>query len=121
LTTFQAVFPYVYIFQPQEKDLVLVGFKQKPLLSLARIEERMKREAVDRDLKRVGVMDLNNLMSRFVMGPVEVSTLTRGGRLNTDDNALIEFSTPKTLFAETEDLNVQVLEPFRQSAEKYFH
>jgi spermidine synthase len=121
LTTFHRVFPYVYVFLPQEKDLVMVGFKQKPDLSLARIEERMQWRLVEQDLKRVGVLDLENLMSRFIMGPAEVSTLTQGGILNTDDNALIEFSTPKTLFAETEDLNARILEPFRQPAGKYFH
>ncbi|MCJ7833586.1 MAG: fused MFS/spermidine synthase [Deltaproteobacteria bacterium] len=120
LTTFHSVFPYVYIFQPQEKDLVMVGFKQKPKLSLAQIEERMQWKLVKQDLKRVGVMDLENLMSRFVMGPAEVAALTQGGMLNTDDNALIEFSTPKTLFVETEDLNAQILEPYKQPAGKYF-
>ncbi len=121
LTTFHSVFPYVYVFQPQQKDLVMVGFKKKPDLSLARIEERMKWKLVEQDLNRIGVRDLQNLISRFTMGPDEVATLTRGGILNTDDNALIEFSTPKTLFAETEDLNAQILEPFKQPAEKYFY
>jgi len=121
MTTFQAVFPYVYVFKPQEKDLVMVGFKQKPEPSRRRIAERMHREAVLRDLRRVGVEDLEDLLSRFVMGPEEVRQVIRGGRLNTDDNALIEFSTPKTLFAETEDLNEQILEPYRRPAEHYFH
>jgi spermidine synthase len=121
LTTFQAVFPYIYIFQPQDKDLVMVGFKQRPGLSRKSIEERMRWEAVDRDLKRVGVTDIDHLLSRFIMGPEEVVAVTRQGRLNTDDNALIEFSTPKTLFSETEGLNEQILEPYKQPAEKYFH
>lgn len=121
LTTFHSVFPYVYVFQPQQKDLVMVGFKKKPDLSLARIEERMKWKLVEQDLNRIGVRDLHNLISRFTMGPDEVATLTRGGILNTDDNALIEFSTPKTLFVETEDLNAQILEPFKQPAGKYFY
>ena len=81
----------------------------------------MKWKLVEQDLKRVGVMDLENLMSRFIMGPAEVSKLTQNGVLNTDDNALIEFSTPKTLFAETEDLNARILEPYRQPAGKYFY
>lgn len=121
LTTFHSVFPYVYVFQPQSKDLAMVGFKQKPDLSLARIEERMKWKLVEQDLKRIGVTDLKNLTSRFMMGPAEVAAVTRGGILNTDDNALIEFSTPKTLFSETEDLNAQILEPYKQPAEKYFY
>jgi len=121
LTTFHSVFPYVYIFQPQQKDLAMVGFKQKPELSLAQIEERMKWKLVEQDLKRVGVTDLKNLISRFIMGPTEVADLTRGGVLNTDDNALIEFSTPKTLFADTENLNAKILEPYKQPASKYFY
>jgi spermidine synthase len=121
LTTFQSVFPFVYVFQPQEKDLVLVGFKEKPALSLSRIEERRQWKAVKQDLKRIGVEDLEGLISRFIMGPAEVAILTRDGILNTDDNALIEFSTPKTLFAETEDLNAKILRPFKQPAAKYFN
>jgi spermidine synthase len=121
LTTFQSVFPFVYVFQPQEKDLVMLGFKEKPVLSLSRIEERMKWKPVEQDLKRIGVTDLEDLTSRFMMGPEEVATLTSGGVLNTDDNALIEFSTPKTLFAETEDLNAQILWPFKRPASKYFY
>lgn len=120
LTTFHSVFPYVYVFQPQPKDLVMVGFKQKPGLSLAQIEARMKWAFVKEDLNRIGVTGLQDLISRFVMGPEEVATLTRGWVLNTDDNALIEFSTPKTLFAETEDLNTQILKPYKQPAGKYF-
>jgi spermidine synthase len=120
LTTFHSVFPYVYIFQPQEKDLIMVGFKQKPVLSLAEIQKKMDLPAVSRDLKRINVETLKDLSSRFTMGPEEVATLTRGGVLNTDDNALIEFSTPKTLFAETEDLNTKILVPFKQSPDKYF-
>jgi hypothetical protein len=81
----------------------------------------MQWKLVEQDLKRVGVKDLENLMSRFVMGPAEVGALTQGGMLNTDDNALIEFSTPKTLFVETEDLNAQILEPYKQPAGKYFN
>ncbi|MFH0787745.1 MAG: fused MFS/spermidine synthase [Pseudomonadota bacterium] len=120
LTTFHSVFPYVYVFQPQEKDLVMVGFKQQPKLSLTQLEERMKWKLVEQDLKRIGVTGLDNLISRFMMGPSEVATLTQGGLINTDDNALIEFSTPKTLFVETEDLNAQILEPYKQPADKYF-
>jgi spermidine synthase len=121
LTTFHSVFPYIYVFQPQPKDLIMVGFKQKPDLSLTRLKERMEWRPVAQDLKRIGVTDLSDLTSRFMMGPAEVATVTRNGVLNTDDNALIEFSTPKTLFAETEDLNAQILEPYKQPAEKYFY
>jgi spermidine synthase len=121
LTTFHSVFPYVYVFQPQEKDLVMVGFKQRPDLSLTRIKERMDWRPVRQDLERIGVTDMENLLSRFTMGPAEVAAVTRGGILNTDNNALIEFSTPKTLFAETEDLNAQILVPYKQPARKYFY
>jgi len=63
---------------------------------------------------------LETLLDRFTMGPREIAVLTRKGPLNTDDNNIIEFSTPKSLFEETAELNSQVLEPFRRPAGDYF-
>ena len=120
LRTFHAVFPHVYVFQPHDKDLVLVGFKTPPVFSSAEIEKRMKWPKVAQDLKRIEVTELDTLLDLFVMGPREIAVLTRKGPLNTDDNNIIEFSTPKSLFEETAELNSQVLEPFRRPAEDYF-
>jgi spermidine synthase len=120
LSTFHSVFPHVYIFKPQEKDLIMVGFKEKPVLSRVHIEERMGWEKVGQDLRRVNVPDSQELLRRFLMGPREVARLVKDGFINTDDYNLIEFSTPKTLFVETEDLNTQILEPLKRSAKEYF-
>ena len=120
LRTFHAVFPHVYVFQPQDKDLVLVGFKTPPVFSRTDIEKRMKWPKVAQDLKRIEVTELETLLDRFMMGPREIAVLTQKGPLNTDDNNIIEFSTPKSLFEETAELNSQVLEPFRRPAEDYF-
>ena len=121
LRTFHSVFPHVYVFQPQDKDLVLVGFKKPPTFSLEEIEKRMQGKRVAADLKRIGISDLDTLLEKFLMGPREIRTLTRIGPLNTDDNNLIEFSTPKSLFEETAELNSQILEPFRRPAGTYFN
>jgi hypothetical protein len=98
----------------------MVGFKETPVLSRGQIEERMGWEKVGRDLKRVNVPDSPELLRRFLMGPREVAVLVKDGFVNTDDTNLIEFSTPKTLFADTEELNARVLEPFKRSAREYF-
>jgi spermidine synthase len=120
LRTFHAVFPHVYVFRPQDKDLVLVGFKTPPVFSPAEIEKRMNWPKVAQDLKRIEVTELKTLLDRFMMGPREIAVLTQKGPLNTDDNNIIEFSTPKSLFEETAELNSQVLEPFRRPAGDYF-
>jgi spermidine synthase len=120
LRTFHSVFPHVYVFQPQDKDLVLVGFKKPPVFSLEEIEKRMGWEKVAADLKRIEVPDLETLMGKFLMGPREINKLIQAGPLNTDDTNLIEFSTPKSLFEETAELNSEILEPFRRPARDYF-
>ncbi|MBI5582338.1 MAG: fused MFS/spermidine synthase [Deltaproteobacteria bacterium] len=120
LRTFHAVFPHVYVFQPQEKDLVLVGFKKPPVFSLDEIEKRMHWERVAADLQRINVPDLKTFLGKFLMGPKEIKTLIQTGPLNTDDTNLIEFSTPKSLFEETAELNSEILEPFRRPAQEYF-
>jgi spermidine synthase len=120
LRTFHSVFPHVYVFQPQDKDLVLVGFKKPPVFSLEEIEKRMHWEKVAADLKRIEVPHLETLMGKFLMGPREIKKLIPAGPLNTDDTNLIEFSTPKSLFEETAELNSEILEPFRRPPQDYF-
>jgi spermidine synthase len=120
LRTFRAVFPHVYVFQAQDKDLVLVGFKKPPVFSLEEIEKRMRWPRVAADLQRIEVPDLQTFLGKFLMGPQEIKTLTQSGPLNTDDTNIIEFSTPKSLFEETDELNSEILEPFRRPARNYF-
>jgi hypothetical protein len=72
-------------------------------------EDRMKKVPVRADLDRVGVRDVLDLLTRFRIGDAEVSAYAGEGRLNTDDNALVEFSAPWELHLDTAARNAAAL------------
>lgn len=93
--TFRAAFPYVYIFRGAEGDLMLLGSKREREIDLSVIASNLKNEKVAADLARVDMRSVADVMSRFYLGPEEVDLFSRSSQINTDDNALIEFSAPR--------------------------
>jgi spermidine synthase len=111
VATFHAAFPYVYVFRGAEGDLMLLGSKLDRKLDLSVIQSHFAEPQVAADLKRIQTTQPTDLLSRFYLGPQEVANLTNGARLNTDDNALIEFNAPRRVGTteETVERNVKQL------------
>jgi spermidine synthase len=96
--TFREVFPHTYVFYSEESvDLLLLGSAAPFDLDVEEASRRVKRDRVAMDLDRVGVYDLEVLFAHFIVGPAELESFCQGAPLNTDDNARIEFSTPRTI------------------------
>lgn len=95
VATFNAAFPYVYIFRGAEGDLMLLGSKIERKLDLSIIQSHFDEPRVAADLKRIKTTQATDVLSRFYLGPQEVAALASGARLNTDNNALIEFNAPR--------------------------
>jgi len=95
IATFRAAFPQVYLFRGAEGDLMLLGSKSERRLNLPVLQSHFDESKVGADLKRINTTRPSDIVSRFYLGPAEVTTLSTGARLNTDDNALIEFNAPR--------------------------
>ena len=95
IATFRAAFPQVYLFRGAEGDLMLLGSKSERRLNLSNISAHLQDSTISADLKRVGTTRASDIISRFYLGPAEITNLSAGARLNTDDNALIEFNAPR--------------------------
>ena len=121
IATFRAAFPHVYIFRGAEGDLMLLGSKSPRRLNLAAINSHFDRPRTAADLKRINTTLATDLLSRFYLGPDEVTALAAGARLNTDDNALIEFNAPRRVGTaeETVQLNVRQLLAYAASPLPY--
>ncbi len=109
IRTFQAVFPHVLIFQTVSSDLLLLGSERPLLLDLPRLQAQLSVPAVGEDLRRVGIGGPDDLLAKLLLGTQEVQALSTGAFINTDDNALIEFAAPRTLYANTIDANIRQL------------
>jgi spermidine synthase len=95
IATFRAAFPQVYLFRGAEGDLMLLGSKSERRLDLSVLKSHFDDPRVGAELKRISTATAGEIISRFYLGPAEVTTLSAGARLNTDDNALIEFNAPR--------------------------
>jgi spermidine synthase len=111
VATFHAAFPCVYVFRGAEGDLMLLGSKIDRKLDMSVIQSHFDEPPIAADLKRIKTTQATDLLSRFYLGPQEVINLTNGAKLNTDDNALIEFNAPRRVGTteETVERNVRQL------------
>jgi spermidine synthase len=121
IATFRAAFPQVYIFRGAEGDLMLLGSKSARRLNLESINSHFDNPRIAADLKRINTTLATDLLSRFYLGPDEVTALSIGATLNTDDNALIEFNAPRRVGAadETVQRNVNQLLAYAASPLPY--
>jgi spermidine synthase len=95
IATFRAAFPQVYLFRGAEGDLMLLGSKSERGLNLSVLQSHFDEPKVGADLDRINTARPSDIVSRFYLGPAEVTNLSAGAKLNTDDNALIEFNAPR--------------------------
>ncbi len=101
LRTFRQVFPHVMVFSSLEKgvDLLLLGSESPIPLSRRAVAERLRVPAVAAEAARAFVHSPEDLFARIFLGPDELAPFAGEGPLNTDDNALLEFSAPLDLIA----------------------
>jgi Tfp pilus assembly protein PilF len=74
---------------------MLLGSKNTRRLNLSVISGHFNDAKIGAELKRISTTRPTDVISRFYLGPDQVTNLSAGARLNTDDNALIEFNAPR--------------------------
>lgn len=121
IATFRAAFPNVYLFRGAEGDLMLLGSKSERRIDLDVLKSHLSDSKIGAELARIGTTRAVDVISRFYLGPDEVSRLSAGARLNTDDNALIEFNAPRRVGTaeETVARNLNQLLTYAASPLKY--
>lgn len=113
VSAFQASFPHVMMFETfGGVDLLLIGTQEPLGLNLDDLAARMSELNVRMDLGRAQIRRPVDLMALFRLGPEDVARLVADAPRNTDDNARVEFSAPKTLGLLTLADNLKVLRQF---------
>ncbi len=99
--TFHTVFPYFSIWESSlGVDFLLIGSQETISLDYGTLLRRLQDEGISHDLKRISIKNAVDFLAHFVMDEKAVETYTQAGdvRIHTDDNALVEFSAPRTLY-----------------------
>jgi len=116
--TFRQVFPSCYLFKtqladnPSAGDYLLVGMQRPLALSWTGLQQRLAAApAVRADLARAGIHQAAELFDGFLLGPDALAKFAGDGPINSDDNALLEFSAPHALYRRTAIDQLEALLP----------
>lgn len=113
VAAFRESFPYVMMFETYDGiDLLLMGSQEPLELNFTRFDERMTELRVLMDLGRVGVRAKSDVLELFRLGPADIDKVVIDAPRNTDDNARVEFSAPKTFGIYTLARNLEYLRQF---------
>jgi spermidine synthase len=97
---FTAVFPHTVVLQTSVADVLLVGSRAPLALDPDILARRMAMPGVGDDLRRVAVTEPLDVYARLLLDEEDVTRFARGARVNTDDNAYVEFTAPRTLYVD---------------------
>ena len=111
LAAFHSVFPQVAVFETLDGiDLLVIGSAEPIRLDAALAESRMSELRVRLDLARVRIRRPLDVLGMYQTGGRALDAIVAGARKNTDDNGLVEFAAPKSLYLDTQDANTALLQ-----------
>ena len=96
LNTIRSVFPYVYLFSVtyHSNDTLMIG-SMKPLrFDLKLLQKAFDHKKTRAEYLRAGVVSPIDILPRLLADNLDLKRLVKGAQLNTDDNALLEFTAP---------------------------
>ena len=96
VATFHSVFPHSMLWK-RGGDTILIGSADPLTADSPKIEAGIARKEVKSDLSRIGIHDRKSLYSYFMLDEEEVSALSQGAALNTDDRPVLEFQSSRML------------------------
>ncbi len=96
LRTVLSVFPYAYVFDVQPSDYVVIASREPVDPDFAAMEKKFGIPAVKKDLERVSVRSVIDILGRQAFAPAKVRTMVQSEEtVNTDDHPILEFQGPK--------------------------
>jgi spermidine synthase len=113
LRTFAESFPHVSFWNLQESDFLLIGSLKEQQFDYLGLEKMTSgNDTFKNDLRDLGLSELYAVLGFYRMGKKEILSVSEGAEFNTDDNARLEFSAPRSLGKSTSDLNRKIIDPF---------
>ena len=93
-------------------DYLLIGSEEEYGLSYEKARQYLSDETVGRDLRRIGINNVPDLLSLMIMSRKKLLEFSVSAPLHTDDNSLLEFNAPKYVYKDERAVLVRQLTPF---------
>jgi len=111
LAAFRRTFPHVIVFEAGSGvDLIFVGSDRPLSLDTELLDRKMSELWVKTGLARARIRSAVDLIGMIQTGERAVDPLVRDATVNSDDNGFVEFGAPKTLYIESIDANLAMLQ-----------
>ena len=105
--TFRSAFPFAALWALNENDFLLLGSPQP--IEVREEVVRANFDHVKSDLADVRIQDLYSVLSLFMLADEDLDRFAGEGPLNTDDFPILEFRSPRFIYANTTDENLAAI------------
>jgi len=95
-------------------DYLIIGSDSEYKLSYSQVDEILSDEIRGKDLYRIGISNVRDLMSLLIMNREGLLRFSKDAPIHTDDNSLLEFNAPQYIYKDERDVLVRQLTPFVQ-------
>jgi spermidine synthase len=100
LRAFSDVFPHVTVWESLlPADYLLIGSQQPIVADCQEMERRLQEPSLREDVARMFMISPSELLANFVLSEKALTPLLAATPIHTDDNGLVEYSTPRTMFS----------------------
>ena len=113
IKSFSKEFPFVSMWESiAGDDYLLIGSEKEYSLSYEKARQYLSNDVVGRDLHRIGINNVPDLLSLMIMSREKLLEFSTSAPLHTDDNSLLEFNAPKYVYKDERAVLVRQLTPY---------
>lgn len=110
-----SVFPNVTMWESiVGDDYLLIGSHQPYSLPYEKVKRLLEDPVQGRELKRLGISSVRDLMGLVIMNQDELEKFSEGAPIHTDDNSLLEFGAPEYIYKDERQVIVRQITPHFQ-------
>lgn len=110
---FLSVFPQVTMWESiVGDDYLLIGSQEPYSLPYERVKRLLEDPVKGRQLKRLGISSVRDLMGLLIMSHDRIEEFSREAPIHTDDNSLLEFGAPEYIYKDEREVIVRQLKPY---------
>lgn len=98
LNTFSSVFPNAQLWNSVANDIILVGYKNKPVFNAALLQNKFIDSGIHKDFERIGISNLFTFLACQSSSPRGFFTMSAESPINSEIHPLLEFIAPKSFY-----------------------
>lgn len=113
INTFRSVFPHTTVWFSTVGDILMIGSSTELDIDYLQLAKNYNVPGVWDDMQRLNVLEPLALLSSYLMDKDGVIRFTAGAKINSDNHPILEFSVPKSIYADMSPSNRKMMSSFR--------